>query len=196
MHRFQVLKQIFYLFLFQPTISDPDDKKPEDWDKSEHIPDPDATKPEDWDDEMDGEWEPPMVDNPEYKGEWQPKQLDNPNFKGTWEHPEIDNPEYKPDENLYLRKEICTIGFDLWQVKSGTIFDNILITDDVQLASKIAAEVKITQAGEKKMKESQDDEQRNKEEEEAKTKVDENEDDEDKDDITHEADDSNEHDEL
>lgn len=63
------------------TIDDPDDKKPEDWDKSEHIPDPDASKPEDWDDEMDGEWEPPMIDNPEYKGEWKPKQIDNPNYK-------------------------------------------------------------------------------------------------------------------
>lgn len=49
------------------TIPDPDDQKPEDWDKPEHIPDPEATKPEDWDDEMDGEWEAPMIDNPEYK---------------------------------------------------------------------------------------------------------------------------------
>lgn len=48
-------------------IDDPDDKKPEDWDKPEHIPDPDAKKPDDWDDEMDGEWEPPQIDNPEYK---------------------------------------------------------------------------------------------------------------------------------
>jgi len=48
-------------------IDDADDAKPEDWDKPEHIPDPDAKKPEDWDDEMDGEWEPPMIDNPEYK---------------------------------------------------------------------------------------------------------------------------------
>lgn len=39
----------------------------QDWDKPEHIPDPDAKKPEDWDDEMDGEWEPPMIQNPEYK---------------------------------------------------------------------------------------------------------------------------------
>ena len=45
----------------------------QDWDKAEHIADPDATKPEDWDDEMDGEWEPPMIDNPEYKGEWKPR---------------------------------------------------------------------------------------------------------------------------
>jgi len=43
------------------TIPDPEDTKPEDWDKPEHIPDPDAAKPEDWDDEMDGEWEPPMM---------------------------------------------------------------------------------------------------------------------------------------
>ena len=49
-------------------IQDPDASKPEDWDKPEHIADPDATKPDDWDDEMDGDWEPPMVDNPEFKG--------------------------------------------------------------------------------------------------------------------------------
>ncbi|KAL7739557.1 hypothetical protein ACLKA6_008682 [Drosophila palustris] len=164
------------------TIPDPDDKKPEDWDKPEHIPDPDATKPEDWDDEMDGEWEPPMVDNPEYKGEWQPKQLDNPNYKGAWEHPEIDNPEYSADDNLYLRNEICTLGFDLWQVKSGTIFDNVLITDDIELASKVAAEVKDTQAGEKKMKELQDEVQRKKDEEESKKNADKDDEDEDDDD--------------
>ena len=53
--------------LFIHTIS------PQDWDKPEHIAGPDATKPEDWDAEMDGEWEPPMIDNPEYKGEWKPR---------------------------------------------------------------------------------------------------------------------------
>lgn len=51
----------------KPSIDDPNDKKPEDWDKPEHIPDPEAVKPEDWDDEMDGEWEAPMIDNPDYK---------------------------------------------------------------------------------------------------------------------------------
>ena len=49
-------------------IADPDDTQPEDWEKPEHIADPDAEKPDDWDDDMDGDWEPPMVDNPEYKG--------------------------------------------------------------------------------------------------------------------------------
>lgn len=159
------------------TIPDPDDTKPEDWEKPEHIPDPDAVKPEDWDDEMDGEWEPPMIDNPEYKGEWAPKQIDNPNYKGVWQHPEIDNPEYQGDDNLYLRNELCTIGFDLWQVKSGTIFDNILITDDIEEA-KSAVDVSKIQAGEKKMKEQQDEEEKKKDEEEnKKSKDDEDEDD-------------------
>uniref|UniRef100_A0A7N9CBK5 Calreticulin n=1 Tax=Macaca fascicularis TaxID=9541 RepID=A0A7N9CBK5_MACFA len=73
-------------------IDDPTDSKPEDWDKPEHIPDPDAKKPEDWDEEMDGEWEPPVIQNPEYK------------------------------------------------VKSGTIFDNFLITNDEAYAEEFGNE--------------------------------------------------------
>merc|ERR1711894_141744 len=68
-------------FLPPKKIKDPEDTKPEDWEKPEHIADPDATKPEDWDDEMDGEWEPPQIDNPEFKGEWKAKQIDNPDYK-------------------------------------------------------------------------------------------------------------------
>ncbi|KAJ6637126.1 Calreticulin [Pseudolycoriella hygida] len=165
----------------RPTIADPDDKKPEDWDKPEHIPDPDASKPEDWDDEMDGEWEPPMIDNPDYKGEWAPKQIDNPEYKGVWEHPEIDNPEYQADSSLYLREEVCTVGLDLWQVKSGTIFDNFLITDDVSVASKAASGVKATQEGEKKQKDAQDEEERKKAEAEAKSSDSKDDDDDDDD---------------
>merc|ERR1712048_793149 len=97
-------------------------------------------KPDDWDDEMDGEWEPPQIDNPEYKGEWKPKQIDNPDYKGAWIHPEIDNPEYEEDTTLYAFESFCGIGFDLWQVKSGTIFDNVLITDDIEEAKKKADE--------------------------------------------------------
>uniref|UniRef100_A0A336KF65 Calreticulin n=1 Tax=Culicoides sonorensis TaxID=179676 RepID=A0A336KF65_CULSO len=160
------------------TIPDPDDTKPEDWDKPEHIPDPDAVKPEDWDDEMDGEWEPPMVDNPEYKGEWKPKQIDNPNYKGVWKHPEIDNPEYQEDKELYLREEVCGVGLDLWQVKSGTIFDNFLFTDDPEYAAKAAEGYKATQDGEKKVKEALDEAERKAAEAEEKK----DEDNEDKDD--------------
>nr|NVI72781.1 calreticulin [Cucujiformia] len=79
------------------TIPDPDDKKPEDWDKPEHIPDPDATKPEDWDDEMDGEWEPPMIDNPDYKGKIKDPEAKKPE---DWDDREtIPDPDDKKPED-------------------------------------------------------------------------------------------------
>jgi len=185
-------------------IDDAEDTKPEDFDKPEHIADPDATKPEDWDDEMDGEWEPPMIDNPEYKGEWKARQIDNPAYKGAWVHPEIENPEYNPDEAKDLAKydEFCKIGLDLWQVKAGTIFDNFLITDDPAEAKKAGEEGwAVTKDAEKKMKDEQDEVERKAAEEEAKKDEDEEEDldDEDKDDDSEEIDeeDTDEgHDEL
>ncbi|KAF7987791.1 hypothetical protein HCN44_003654 [Aphidius gifuensis] len=189
----------------EATIPDPDDTKPENWDQPEHIPDPTATKPEDWDEDedADGKWEPAMIDNPDYKGEWKPKQIDNPNYKGPWIHPEIDNPEYKPEPELYKRDEICTIGFDLWQVKSGTIFDNVLITDEPEVAAKFAEDVwKKTIEGEKKMKEAQDEEERKKSEAESADKEGEGEaepeddEDEDADDKDNTIDDTEERDEL
>jgi len=181
------------------TIPDPEDTKPEDWDQPEHVADPDATKPEDWDDEMDGEWEPPMIDNPEYKGEWKPKQIDNPDYKGPWIHPEIDNPEYEADPTIYKYDDICTVGLDLWQVKSGTIFDNFLISDDPAEAKKVGEETwGATKDAAKKMKEEQDEEERKKAEEEAKAAGDaEEEDDEDLDDEDEDdLDNDLEHDEL
>ena len=65
---------------------------------------------------MDGEWEAPQIENPEYKGEWVPKQIDNPAYKGKWIHPEIDNPNYVGDSTLYKYSDIGALGFDLWQV--------------------------------------------------------------------------------
>merc|ERR1740131_584517 len=97
-------------------IDDPNETKPDGWDQPELLPDPEAKKPEDWDDEEDGEWEPPMINNPEFKGEWKPKQIPNPNYSGVWVHPEIDNPEYEADDALYKYTDIGAIGFDLWQV--------------------------------------------------------------------------------
>eukprot|EP00581_Thalassiosira_minuscula_P014288 CAMPEP_0183728240 /NCGR_PEP_ID=MMETSP0737-20130205/27538_1 /TAXON_ID=385413 /ORGANISM="Thalassiosira miniscula, Strain CCMP1093" /LENGTH=401 /DNA_ID=CAMNT_0025960127 /DNA_START=76 /DNA_END=1281 /DNA_ORIENTATION=- len=124
-------------------IVDPEDVKPEGYDDiPAEIPDPDAEKPDDWDDEDDGEWEPPMVDNPDFKGPWSPKMIPNPEYKGAWVHPMIPNPEYEYDEEMYaVCKEGCThVGFELWQVKSGTIFDDIIVTDSLEEAQKFAEE--------------------------------------------------------
>jgi calreticulin len=114
----------------EPLMDDPEDVKPADWDSTpKEIPDPEAEKPSDWDDEADGEWEAPQIANPEYKGTWKPKRIANPAYKGKWTHPEIANPEYKEDAQLGQYENIGAVGFELWQVKSGTIFDNILVSD-------------------------------------------------------------------
>merc|ERR1712173_251289 len=79
-------------------IDDPETKKPDDWVEEKRIVDSEAKKPDDWDDEEDGDWEAPMKDNPAYKG----------------------------DDNIYKYEDFGFIGFDVWQVKGGTIFDNII----------------------------------------------------------------------
>merc|ERR1712176_1152880 len=111
-------------------MDDPEDKKPSDWVEEKRIVDAEAKKPDDWDDEEDGEWEAPMKDNPEFKGEWYAKRISNPEYKGFWEAKKIANPEYEDDDTVYKYADFSFIGFDLWQVKAGTIFDNIIVTDD------------------------------------------------------------------
>ncbi|GAQ81761.1 Calreticulin [Klebsormidium nitens] len=143
-------------FLAPRQIADPEAKKPEDWVDEEWIDDPedtkpegyddipketvdpDAEKPEDWDDEEDGEWEAPMIPNPEYQGPWSPKKVKNPAYKGVWAAPLIDNPDFEDDKEVYKLPTLKYVGFELWQVKSGSIFDNILVTDDEDYARKFA----------------------------------------------------------
>merc|ERR1719362_665874 len=139
-------------------IDDPEDVKPDNWDdEPEYVADPDAEKPEDWDEEMDGEWEAPMINNPEFKGEWAAKKIPNPEYKGPWVHPMIANPEYKEDNNLYSYESWGAIGLDLWQVKSGSVFDNFHIGDDLDAAIAAAkAVVEASKAGEEAMKAEQD----------------------------------------
>eukprot|EP00735_Rhodelphis_limneticus_P004594 TRINITY_DN1619_c0_g1::TRINITY_DN1619_c0_g1_i1::g.17908::m.17908 TRINITY_DN1619_c0_g1::TRINITY_DN1619_c0_g1_i1::g.17908 ORF type:complete len:419 (+),score=193.24,sp/Q23858/CALR_DICDI/55.84/2e-146,Calreticulin/PF00262.13/8.5e-119,Calreticulin/PF00262.13/1.5e+04 TRINITY_DN1619_c0_g1_i1:44-1258(+) len=118
-------------------IADPEDKKPSDWDDvPREIDDPDAKKPDDWDDDEDGEWEAPLIPNPEFRGEWKARMIPNPEYKGKWEHPMIPNPDYKEDSELYLYDSNAYVGFDLWQVKAGSIFDNILVTDSIEEAAE------------------------------------------------------------
>merc|ERR1719267_120091 len=79
----------------------------------------------------------------------------------------IDNPKYAADDKLYSYPKFSTVGIDVWQVKSGTIFDNILITDDVAYAKEHAEKTwKAQKDGEKAAKEKADEEKRKKDEEE------------------------------
>jgi len=134
----------------QKEMSDPEATKPEGWDDiPELIQDQKAAKPDDWDDELDGEWEVPMIENPEYKGEWKAPMIKNPAYKGEWVHPTIDNPEYKLDDNIYRYNSNKFVGIEIWQVKSGTIFDNFLVTDDAAVADEWAKKTLNLQEAEK-----------------------------------------------
>merc|ERR1712048_263390 len=158
-------------------MDDPEDAKPEDWVTEKRIVDAEAKKPDDWDDEEDGEWEAPMKDNPEYKGDWKAKRISNPEYKGVWEAKKIDNPEYVDDDAVYKYDEFGFIGFDLWQVKGGTIFDNVIICDDKAEADALAAKWKALSEVEKAEKKKEEDAKK----EEDKKKEDEKDDDDDDD---------------
>lgn len=175
-------------FLAPKKIKDPNDKKPSDWvddaeipdpsdkkpagydDVPAKIPDPAAKKPEDWDDEEDGEWTAPQIDNPEYKGPWVAKRIPNPAYKGPWVQKEIDNPEYKDDPKVHAVCNPCShVGFELWQVKAGTIFDDIIVTDSLAEAEKFAEETfEAKKDAEKKVYDEKEEAKRKKEDEERK----------------------------
>lgn len=64
--------------------------------------------------------------------------MDNPNYKGKWEAPQIENPDYVHADDLYHHPNIKFLGFELWQVKSGSIFDNIALCDNIDEAFNFA----------------------------------------------------------
>ena len=60
--------------------------------------------------------------------------------------------EFVDDDSLYKFDDFGFIGFDLWQVKGNTIFDNIIITDDVKEADKFVEKWKALSEVEKAKK--------------------------------------------
>merc|ERR1712060_180957 len=136
-------------------IDDPTDKKPANWVEEQYIDDPDAKKPDDWDDEEDGEWQPmlidnpackaagcgrwehPMIENPKFVGKWEPPTIDNPNYKGEWSPQKMENPNYFFDEHPALFPSIDAVGFDLWTMQGGILFDNMIVSlGNVSLAKE------------------------------------------------------------
>merc|ERR1712190_26070 len=160
-------------------IDDPDDKKPGDWVEEKRIVDSDAKKPDDWDDEEDGEWEAPMKDNPEYKGDWTGKRISNPAYKGFWGAKKIANPEYEDDDSVYKYADFGFIGFDLWQVKGGTIFDNVIVTDDEAEADSFTKKWKELSEVEKAKKKEEEDSKKAEEKKDDDKAEDDDDDDED-----------------
>ncbi|XP_028081034.1 calreticulin-like, partial [Camellia sinensis] len=67
-------------------------------------------------------------------------KIKNPNYQRKWKTHMIDNPEFKDDPEIYVFPKLKYVGIELWQVKSGTLFDNVLICDDLDYAMKLAEE--------------------------------------------------------
>ena len=132
-------------------IPDPEKlEPPEDWlvDEPRFIPDPDAVMPDDWDEDMYGEWEaptipnpkcedvgcgeyePPLIDNPDYMGKWEPPRIENPAYKGEWKARQIPNPNYYEDPEPHNFQPIFGAGFELWIVNKDVAFGNVYIGDD------------------------------------------------------------------
>merc|ERR1712232_205112 len=128
-------------FLGPKEIKDPSQSKPEDWVDEATIPDPEAVKPEGWDDI------PQFIVDPDAE---QPEDWDT-ELDGDWEAPLMPNPDYVHDDHIY-EFNTAGVGIEIWQVKSGTIFDNILVTDDVAEAKAAAEKVVQLRDAEKELK--------------------------------------------
>merc|ERR1712190_504779 len=76
---------------------------------------------------------------------------------GFWEAKKIANPEYVEDDSIYKYDDFGFLGFDLWQVKGGTIFDNVIVCDDVAEADAFAKKWKELSEVEKAEKQKEDD---------------------------------------
>jgi calnexin len=186
----------------EATMPDPDAVKPEDWNEEAprripdpaatrpalwdeaaplQIPDPNAVKPQDWDDEEDGEWEAPLVDNPQCHekdggcGPWSPPLIPNPDYKGKWTAPLIANPAYKgpwkprqvPNPGHFFEGSPVTrlapmtaVAVEVWTVNGGIHLDNFAIGSakdvkafaEVTFENKKAAEKRAGQKEEKSRK--------------------------------------------
>jgi len=80
----------------------------------------------------------------------------------------IPNPEYKPNPNLYAYDSFKYVAIEIWQVKSGSIFDNILLTDSLETAEEWAAKWEARKTPEKEARDKLQEEERKAEEEKRK----------------------------
>ncbi len=115
---------------FEPSVNlseyivDMSDKKPDWWDDREFIEDPTAFRPLDIDDDV--EWRSPLIANPKFNGHWTPKMIKNPDRV-------VDS---RPNKFM----PVSGVGFEVWSEEGGVLFDNILITHDLELRKSFTGE--------------------------------------------------------
>lgn len=80
-----------------------------------------------------------MITNPAYRGEWKAPLIDNPAYRGAWRARQIPNPDYYAEDAPSAFLPANGVGFELFTMQSGILFDNILIANDEQQAADFAA---------------------------------------------------------
>ena len=76
-----------------------------------------------------------------YKGKWHPSLIANPAYKGKWKPRRIPNPDYYHDGEPFARMtSIGAVGIELWSMSGDIYFDNVLITDDMDVATSWAGQ--------------------------------------------------------
>jgi calnexin len=81
-----------------------------------------------------------MIKNPKYKGKWSAPLIDNPEYKGEWKPRKIANPNYFEDLTPSNFGKIGAVGFELWSMQDGFLFDNIYIGHSENDAATLAKE--------------------------------------------------------
>merc|ERR1712204_57033 len=92
----------------------------------------------------------------------------------------IANPEYEDDDTIYKFDDFGFVGFDLWQVKGFTIFDNVILTDDIAEADAFAKKWKDLSEVEQGKKKEEDDSKKAADDKKAEADDDDDDDDEEK----------------
>jgi hypothetical protein len=91
---------------------------------------------------MDGEWEAPMIANPEFKGEWAAKKIENPAYKGEWVQAEKANPAYVAElpSAQSMMDRIGQVAIDVTANTDGVTIDDIFIVNAADGVEQATAE--------------------------------------------------------
>lgn len=95
-------------------------------------------KPEEWDVELDGEWTPDEIVNPDYYGVWTCPRIPNPEYRGVYQPRMIPNPKYVVDNTPARFRPITALGINTWQIHANTSWDDILLTTSLETAEEAA----------------------------------------------------------
>lgn len=82
---------------------------------------------EGWNEKEDCISEVSLIHNSQYDGKWIPKAITNSVDKREWKIIQISNSEYHTNLIVHVLENMFVVGFNLWRVQVGSLFDNLII---------------------------------------------------------------------